>query len=171
MTQLPTLTTDRLVLRAPAPRDLNAFAAFYASDAARFVGGPMTAAETWRYLCQVIGHWSMRGHGRWMVTTKDSDTAIGLIGLHHPLDWPEPEIGWYLWSGNGRGYATEAAFAARDYAYQTLAWTTLVSMIAPANNSSVKVATRMGATRDADHTFENGTTAMVYRHPGPEDLA
>jgi hypothetical protein len=76
---IPTLTTDRLVLRAPAPRDVPAFAAFYRSEASRFVGGPMTEAETWRYLCQVLGHWTMRGYGRWIVTTRDDDIAIGVV--------------------------------------------------------------------------------------------
>ena len=147
------METERLVLRAPGPQDLNAFAAFYASEDAQFVGGPMTKPETWRYLCQVIGHWTMRGYGRWMVTLQSDDTAIGLIGLHNPLDWPEPELGWYLWSGNGQGYATEAAIAARDYAYDTLGWSTVVSIIDQGNDASVNIAERMGAVREAEPSF------------------
>ncbi len=164
---IPTLETERLKLRAPSPQDLPAFAAFYASDAAQFVGGPQTEAQTWRYLCQVIGHWTMRGFGRWMVTTQDDDTAIGLVGLHNPLDWPEPEVGWYLWTSNGNGYATEASIAAREYAYNTLGWNTVISMIAEGNEASVKVAERMGAIREADHQFADGSPAMVFRHPRP----
>lgn len=167
---IPTLHTARLTLRAPDARDLEPFAAFYASGAAKYVGGPQTKAETWRYLCQVIGHWSVRGYGRWMVTLKCDDTAIGLVGLHNPFDWPEPEVGWYIWSGLGQGYASEAGRAARQFAYETLGWTTLISMISPWNAASVGVAQSMGATRDPDHSLPHSGTVMVYRHPGPEAL-
>lgn len=166
--QIPTLTTERLILRAPGPQDIGPFAVFYATDASRFVGGPMGEADAWRYLCQVRGHWDLRGYGRWMVTLKDSDTAIGLVGLHNPLDWPEPEIGWYIWSGLGQGYASEAARAARAYAYETLGWTTLISMIAPGNDASVRVAQAMGAAREDDYTHAKFGAMMVYRHPSPE---
>ncbi len=168
---IPTLRTDRLILRAPLAKDLAVFAAFYASDDAKYVGGPMTEAQTWRYLCEVIGHWAVRGYGRWMVTTHDNDTAIGLIGLHNPLDWPEPELGWYLWSGNGQGYATEAAEAARAYAYNTLGWTTLISMIADKNDASIRVADRLGATHEGEHHFADGSYAQIYRHPVASPIA
>ncbi len=167
---IPTLTTERLILRAPAPKDVPAFSAFYASDAARFVGGPMTESETWRYLCQVLGHWAMRGYGRWILTTRDDDTAIGLVGLHNPLDWPEAEVGWYVWAGNGKGYASEAGRAARAHAYDTLGWKTVVSMIAAGNDASVRVATAMGATREDDFVHPVYGAMSVYRHPAPEAL-
>lgn len=165
---IPTLTTDRLTLRAPRPEDVPAFADFYASDAARFVGGPMTEAETWRYLCQVIGHWSMRGYGRWIVTLRGDDAPIGLVGLHNPLDWPEAEVGWYIWSGTGKGYAVEAGKAARTHAYDTLGWTTMVSMIATGNDASIGVAKAMGAQREDDYHHPVYGAMSVYRHPGPE---
>jgi RimJ/RimL family protein N-acetyltransferase len=167
---IPTLTTERLTLRAPGPQDLPAFAAFYASDAARFVGGPMTTAETWRYLCQVLGHWTMRGYGRWIVTLRDDDAAIGLVGLHNPMDWPEAEVGWYIWSGTGKGYASEAARAARNHAYTTLGWQTAISMIAAGNDASVRVAASMGATRQDDFHHPVYGAMAVYRHPAPQAL-
>lgn len=171
MMQIPTLTTERLTLRAPGPQDLAAFAGFYASDASKYVGGRQSEAETWRYLCQVIGHWSLRGFGRWMVTRKGEDTAIGLVGLHYPWDWPDREVGWYIWDGNGQGYATEAGRAARDYAYGTLGWPTVMSMIAPGNDASVRVAEAMGAVREDDYEHPRHGRLMIYRHPGPEALA
>ncbi|MEO0937849.1 MAG: GNAT family N-acetyltransferase [Pseudomonadota bacterium] len=166
----PTLTTDRLILRAPGPQDIGPFAAFYETEAAKFVGGPQSPADSWRYLAQVIGHWTMRGFGRWMVTTHDDDTAIGLVGLHYPMNWPEPEVGWYIWEGTGKGYASEAGRAARGYAYGTLGWTTVISMIAPGNDASIRVAAAMGAVREADWALPEREPIMVYRHPGPEAL-
>lgn len=164
---IPTLQTDRLILRAPQPEDHAVFAAFLASDATEHIGGTQTQAESWRYLCQVIGHWTMRGFGRWMVTLKDDDTAIGLVGLHQPFDWPEREIGWYIWSGTGQGYAREAGIAARDHAYNTLGWPTAMSMINPGNDASVRVAEAMGATRAPDYDHPRFGPLMIYRHPDP----
>ena len=170
---IPVIETDRLILRAPMEADLDPFAAFYASDAARFVGGPMTRAEVWRYMAFVLGHWQMRGFGRWIVARREApDRAIGLAGLHAPLDWPEPEVGWMLWDGNGKGFASEAGRAARRYAYDILGMTTLVSLIASGNEASVRVATRMGARREPkDFAHESFGTLMVYRHPSAAEVA
>lgn len=167
---IPTLETDRLILRAPGPQDVAPFAAFYASDASRFVGGPQNEADTWRYLAQVIGHWTMRGFGRWIVTLKGNDTAIGLVGLHYPLDWPEREVGWYIWSGLGKGYASEAGRAARAHAYDTLGWDTMISMIDKGNDASMRVAKAMGATLEAEYTHPRYGEMMTFRHPSPEAL-
>ena len=112
---IPTLETKRLILRAPGPQDFEPFAEFYASPRAKFVGGPLTAEGAWRMLAMEIGHWTMKGFGRWTVTRKDddTDTAIGMVGLFEPEGWPEPEIGWDLFTGaEGKGYATEAGRAA-----------------------------------------------------------
>ncbi|MGB3553603.1 MAG: GNAT family N-acetyltransferase [Jannaschia sp.] len=168
---IPTLRTERLILRAPRPADLAPFAAFYASDAARFVGGPRAEWETWRYLCEVIGHWHLRGYGRWIVTAQDDDAALGLIGLHAPLDWPEPEVGWMLWDGRGRGIATEAARAARDWAYGTLGMTTLISSIDPGNAASIALATRMGAAREGVFTHPKYGPVDIWRHPAAAEGA
>jgi len=165
----PTLTTDRLTLRALSAADFPAFADFYASDRAKFVGGPATAAASWRNLASEIGHWTLRGYGRWAVEETASGKFCGVIGLWCPLDWPEPEIGWDLMAGfEGKGYATEAALAARNYAYDTLGWTTAISLVITEQNAASRaVAQRMGATRDG--TFVHGSFGEleIWRHPGP----
>ncbi|MEM1350792.1 MAG: GNAT family N-acetyltransferase [Pseudomonadota bacterium] len=172
LTSIPTIETDRLVLRAPAAHDVAPFVAFFKSKASTGVGGPLPEYETWRYLAQVLGHWHLRGFGRWIVTTQDADAAIGLIGLHAPLEWPEPEVGWMLWDRNGQGLATEAATAARAYAYGTLGFKTLVSCIVENNPASRAVAQRLGAKRDAeDFVHPKYGTIQVWRHPSPEALA
>ncbi|MEM6889566.1 MAG: GNAT family N-acetyltransferase [Pseudomonadota bacterium] len=169
---IPTIETERLILRAPVEADVAPFAAFYASDASAFVGGPLPDYEVWRYVAQVLGHWALKGFGRWMVEEKATTGAIGLIGLHAPLDWPEPEVGWMLWSGNGKGYATEAAFAARAYAYEMVGLTTLISSISDGNENSMRVARRMGAVKEPEDYIHPKYGAMqIWRHPSPEELA
>ena len=170
---IPTLLSERLTLRAPAPKDLDAIYAFQSSDRSTFVGGPVDSkADSWSYLAGVIGHWQMRGFGRWVITeTGGDDTALGMVGPHYPFEWPEPEIAWTLYGGaEGKGYAFEAARLARDFAYQTLDWTTAVSMIAADNTRSIALAERLGCTRES--VFEHDTYGKMdmWRHPSPEEV-
>jgi RimJ/RimL family protein N-acetyltransferase len=170
---IPRLETERLVLRGPMARDWPLWRDFSASGRARHIGGPFDEPKAWRAFCHVIGMWVARGFGLFVVTRKTDDTAIGMTGPWYPIEWPEPEIGWTLWSpdAEGKGYAFEAAAAARRHAYGVLGWTTAVSYIAPANVRSIALAERLGATLDRDATAPNDASDLVYRHPGPEVAA
>jgi RimJ/RimL family protein N-acetyltransferase len=171
LANVPTLETDRLILRAPSLNDFEPSCAFYASERATFVGGQTGAEQVWRQLAVEIGHWQMLGYGRWSVVERSSGKVAGLIGLWNPMAWPEPEIGWDLYEGfGGKGYATEAAHAARSYAYDVLGWQTVISLLVPDNNASRAVAQRMGARRDGSFTHERFGYMEIWRHPSPEDL-
>lgn len=164
---IPTLETERLTLRAPGPQDVEPFAAFFAQDASKPIGGPLDLPATWRMLAGIAGHWMLRGFGRWIVTWKGQDTAIGLVGLHHPADWPEPEIGWTVWGdGLGKGVAQEAAIASRTFGFNTLRLPTLISSCAPDNPRSALVAERIGATRDGSWTHPEFGSFDIWRHGG-----
>lgn len=171
--EIPTLKTDRLILRAPRTEDFPVFAAFYAGPRSHFVGGPLTAELAWRMLAMEIGHWQLKGFGRWIVERRDTGAPAGLVGPFQPHGWPEPEIGWDLFDGQeGHGFATEAARAARDHAYRVMGWTTAISLVKPANTASARVCERLGARRDGAFTHERHGLMHVYRHPAPEaDLA
>jgi len=64
----------------------------------------------------------------------------------------------------GRGYATQAARALRDWATAAGGMRALVSYIHPENGRSVAVAERLGATRD-DTAPRQDPDDLVYRHP------
>ncbi|MBY5934563.1 GNAT family N-acetyltransferase [Tateyamaria omphalii] len=167
----PKLETERLILRAPDLSDFDALADFYTSPRAAFVGGPQSRELSWRALAQEAGHWVLRAFGRWTLIEKDTQAPVGIVGLWHPEGFPERELGWDLFNGaTGKGYATEAARAARDYAYNTLGWTTLTSLIAVENHNSARVAERLGATYDSDFTHERYGPMQLWRHLGPEAL-
>ncbi len=168
--EVPELATPRLRMRLPMLSDLEALAAFRGSERSRFVGGPNTRAEAFSQLCAVVGHWHLRGYGRWIVTDRATGAPLGLVGLHHPDDWPECEIGWSLFEGaEGRGIAEEAARATRDYAYGTLGWTTVISMIAPDNTRSLALARRLGAAHESDYEHPVFGQAQIWRHPAPAE--
>ena len=107
-----------------------------------------------------------------MVEVTETGEIVGNVGLWNPEGWPEPEIGWDLFEGaEGKGYATEAARAARAYAYDVLGWTTVISLVKPANEASARVAARMGAFLDSEFTHERWGHMQVWRHPAPADIA
>src|SRR5580692_11139014 len=97
-------------------------------------GGPLSRDDAWRQMAMLIGHWELRGFGMWAVEEKATGEFVGRVGLHYPEGWPGAEIGWALarrmW---GRGYAHEAARAALGVAFDSLAWTRAISLIAPEN--------------------------------------
>jgi RimJ/RimL family protein N-acetyltransferase len=164
--QVPTLETERLVMRAWRGTDHVAFAAFLANeDTARFIGGACDAADAWRRMCTQIGHWALRGYGSWVLEEKASGDWVGYSGLWNPHGWPEPEVMWGLKPEvRGRGYATEAAGRARVFAYDNLGWRTAISLIAPENRPSQKVAERLGAQREGKIELRS-SVADVWRHP------
>lgn len=169
MMTIPTLTTARLTLRAFEADDFDTFAAFYAAERSRFVGGIKTRAEAWRQFALEFGHWHLHGYGNFAVTETATGKLAGYAGPWNPEGWPEPELGWSLFEGfEGKGYATEAALAVRNWVYDDLGWTTAISLVDPGNAASAKVCTRMGAWHEKDITHEMFGQIQIWRHPAPE---
>ncbi len=166
------LETERLILREWRESDLDAFAALWAdAETAHFIGGVKTRGDAWRSLAMQVGHWGLRGYGLFAIEDKASGAFAGWAGPYSPEGWPEPEIGWTIVKAfQGRGLATEAALASRDYAYRTLGWTTAISLIDSTNIPSQRVAAKLGATRDGIFTLR-GADVDVYRHPSPAQLS
>jgi len=58
----PILETQRLILRAPAAEDFDAWAAFAADEETmRHLGGAQDRAVAWRSICTMTGAWTIRG--------------------------------------------------------------------------------------------------------------
>lgn len=164
MTDIPDLRTVRLRLRAPILADYPAFAAFMASDRARYMGGPHVGWAAWGSFCHDIAGWRLFGHGALMIDRLSDGACIGQVSINHGPLFPEKELGWMLYDGfEGHGYAAEAAAALRDWAFATLRLETLVSYIDPANAPSIRLAQRLGALRDAAATPQDDGD-LVYRH-------
>lgn len=167
---IPVLDTPRLRLRAPAAADFEAEAALLADPArTRFLGGPQDREQAWRSFAAGLGHWLLRGFGRWAVEETATGAYCGLVGPWFPEGWPEPEIGWTLTAAaEGRGLAFEAAQAARAHAYDALGWTTAISLIDPGNTRSVTLAERLGAHWEGEFNHVRFGRMGIWRHPAPE---
>jgi RimJ/RimL family protein N-acetyltransferase len=169
---IPTLQTERLILRAPRLDDFEAVAGVLTSERARYMDGPFSRTEAWHQFAAAIGSWALLGHGVWSIEDRASGAYCGEIGLNRPVHFPENELGWFLVTDRtGQGIATEAARAARAWAYTERGWTTLVSYVDPANAASIRLAERLGAVRDPGAKTPNGEGCLVFRHPGLEALA
>jgi RimJ/RimL family protein N-acetyltransferase len=141
------LETDRLILRPPSGDDLEPWYAFSRDEETmRHLGGVQPRSPAWRGLCQVTGAWTINGYSMFSVVEKATGRWVGRLGPWVPADWPGTEVGWGLsrdvW---GRGYATEGATAAIDWAFDTLGWTEVIHCISPANLPSQSVAKRLGS--------------------------
>lgn len=143
------LETERLILRDIDPeRDFDAWAETMADEeTVRFIGGQvLDRANTWRNMAAVIGHWQIRGYGFFSVESKETGEWLGRVGPWYPEGWPAPEVGWTImrkyW---GKGYATEAARASVDYAFDTLGWDRVIHVILKGNEASMQVARKLGS--------------------------
>ena len=171
MHPIPTLMTARLTLRAPRVEDFEPFAAFLASDRAEMERGRQDRDGAWLHFSSAVSGWVLRGYGAFSVTDRRTGGYLGEAGIFREHNYPEPELGWMVVSeAEGKGIAFEAARAVRDWAYDALGLTTLVSYIAPENARSVRLAERLGAARD-DAAPRPWADCLAYRHPGPEALA
>ena len=149
------LRTERLILRRWRPEDQEAMAAINSDPAVtEFLNGRMDAAETAAFLDRTRKHWAEHGFGHWAVEPLDGPLAgelIGFVGVAYPGYLPElaarPELGWRLAAPSwGKGYATEAALAARDDAFGRLGLGELISIVHPENERSRRVTTKVGMT-------------------------
>ena len=143
----PTIETDRLILRPPKAEDFSGFCDLMAQDSsARFIGGVQSPALVWRTLCTMTGAWTISGVSMFSVIEKATGNWIGRLGPWSPEGWPGTEIGWGLLpAAQGKGYATEGASAAMDYAVDILGWQEVIHCIDARNAASLKVAERLGS--------------------------
>ncbi|PRY23697.1 RimJ/RimL family protein N-acetyltransferase [Aliiruegeria haliotis] len=162
---IPTVETERLTLRAFRIEDFETYAAFFASDRACHVGGPKDRRGAWGDFTSDTAAWQLRGAGMWAVDHKETGALAGWVGIVETVFYEEPELGWMLTEAfEGQGLAREAALAARDYAREKLGLDGLVSFIEAGNTRSIRLAERLGATRE--ETRDNGRGPFhVYRHP------
>lgn len=91
-----------------------------------------------------------QGHGLWAVVLRESGEMIGQCGLTWQ-DWEGRrvlEVGYLFQRAYWHhGYATEAAAACRDYAFEQLDTQEVFSIIRDNNYPSQRVAQRNGMTR------------------------
>ncbi len=160
---VPTITTDRLILRCIDSADLDRWVEISSDpEFYRHLGGPTDRAGVWRNMALQLGHWALRGYGLWAVEEKTTGNLVGRVGLWGEEDWPGVEAAWFLdpavW---GRGYATEAGAAAIRFAFEKVGVDEVISVIRPDNTRSIRVAERLGETFQRTE-FLHGADKSIY---------
>ena len=168
---IPALETARLRLRPMAPGDFAAYAGFMAGPRSAGMGGPFDTGEAWGMFCHDASGWALYGLGALMIDRRADGACLGQVGINQGPLFPEPELGWLLYDGfEGQGYASEAARALRDHAFDDHGLPTLVSYVGPENRASARVAERIGGIADAHAARQPGAENeedLVFRHdPG-----
>ena len=149
--EIPTLRTERLVLRAFRASDIDAWAAMEANPEVRRYRGnnPRTREEAWAAMATNLGQWALLGYGVFALERMCDRAFIGSCGVNHPPDWPEAELAYALAQEHwGQGLAAEAVLAARHWAVASHGFSRLASFILPDNSRSIRVAQKLGATRE-----------------------
>ena len=120
-----------------------------APAAAASPSSPPTATSGWTTTKR---HWERFGFGPWAVIEREGGDYLGRVGLR----WSEIgdragiEVLWAIDPRrHGEGFAAEAAAAALELAAE-LELDEVFAMILPTNAASLRVAEKIGMTRDGD---------------------
>lgn len=162
------LATDRLILRAWEPRDLEPFAALNADPAVmRHFPQLLSRAESDALVDRLALRWLQEGICFGVAERQVDRAFVGMVGLAQVTSGPHEgavEIGWRLarpmW---GQGYATEAARAWLAEGFTKLDLTEIVAFAVPENLPSHAVMRRIGLQRDPSRDFEH--PALPPGHP------
>ena len=149
------LTTARLRLEPMADAHLDGLHAMNADpEVMRYISGkPETREETQAVIDRVKARWAEVGYSWWTFFERETGEIVGAGCLQNlrreeqPLPDPQApmELGWRLRRDrHGRGYASEAAFAMGDWAFDTFAPAELLAVCDPANAASSNVMRRVG---------------------------
>ena len=149
------LETERLILRPMLKADLDALLLIFTDPKvmAAFNHPLFTREQMQRWLQRNLDHQNEFGYGLFSVLLKETGELIGDCGLEQMEDQGAAELGYDFRSGFwNQGYATEAACAVRDYAFDVLKLPRLISLIRVGNLSSKRVAEKVGMTLAEEFT-------------------
>ncbi|MGL9748769.1 GNAT family N-acetyltransferase [Enterococcus sp. DIV0170] len=145
------IETKRLYLRELQPSDREALSKILQDEQTMYAyEGAFSDAEVQAWLDKQLKSYQRNGFGLWAAVLKETGEMIGQCGL----TWQELageqvlEIGYLFqrafWH---KGYASEAAMACKNYAFEMLQADEVFSIIRDTNGPSQRVAERNGMTR------------------------
>ncbi|NIM99601.1 MAG: GNAT family N-acetyltransferase [candidate division Zixibacteria bacterium] len=151
------IETKRVILRKMTTGDLDDLLRIFSDPKvmASF-GGILFDREKMRHWVQRnLDHQERYGYGIFCAILKENGELVGACGLHHVEadGLPQVELGYDFRSAYwGRGLATEAAGALRDYAFGQLGLQRIISLIRTHNKASMRVAEKIGMVREKEWT-------------------
>jgi RimJ/RimL family protein N-acetyltransferase len=173
---VPEIETERLLLRGPAPTDVDVWATCVADPEfnrfqPKFDLTPRERAE--RKLTTYQRGWEREPvpYMGWVITTKADRRLIGLCEVSSDDEGTEGEVGYFLcpacW---GQGLTTEAARATVRYAFEHTTWDHIMGTVAPLNVASMRILDRLGFVRETEMTSQE-YAAMIAAVLGDPKIA
>jgi ribosomal-protein-alanine N-acetyltransferase len=142
------LETARLRLRELVPGDLDFMAEMLAdAEVMRHYPARLTRELSADWIERQIARYAADGHGLWLAEEREGGKPVGQVGLVRQTvnGVEECEVGYLIHQDYWRhGYATEGALACRDYAFNTLGKSRVISLVRPENAASQGVAKKLG---------------------------
>jgi RimJ/RimL family protein N-acetyltransferase len=174
------LRTERLLLRGWRQSDREPFAALNADpEVMRHFPRPLTRQESDALAEQADADLRRQGWGLWALEERATGRFLGFTGLARPRFeasfTPAVEVGWRLGRAAwGFGFATEAARAVVQLAFDELDIDELVSFTVEGNARSRAVMRRLGMRHDPADDFDHPNVPegefrrhVLYRLPAP----
>jgi RimJ/RimL family protein N-acetyltransferase len=151
------LTTARLRLEPLSDVHFDGFHALNADpEVMRYITGtPETPEQTRAVIERVKARWADTGYSWWALISRESDQFVGAACLQNLRRETQPlpdrdcplELGWRLRREHrGKGYASEAAYALGDHAFDALKPHEVLAVCHPENAASAAVMQRIGMT-------------------------
>jgi RimJ/RimL family protein N-acetyltransferase len=157
-----TIETPRLRLRPLADNDTESFIAMFTDpEVMRYVTPVPLGRDTAKAgFDHYRGLLPTKGYGWWAAETKDHASFAGVILLQDvaftAAFTPAIEVGWILARDHwGKGYATEGARAALDYAFTVVRLDQVVALTTATNLPSQRVMQRLGMKHDTADDFDH----------------
>lgn len=164
----PILVSERLIFHPFTEDDLPLLTELHSDpEVQRTLGGMWDAATIGQRLSRFVAEQTERGHSKWKVFTRHGE-FVGRAGVSFFERTGELELGYTLarafW---GKGYATEAAAAVRDWTFETQRVDHIIGFTDLANLASQRVLERIGMRRMPDADLGHGSLSALYRLDRP----
>jgi ribosomal-protein-alanine N-acetyltransferase len=148
------LETERLLLRQYIEEDSPfLYSIFSDLETMKYYPAPFSLEQTQDWVRKNQERYKKDGFGLWAICLKENNEIIGDCGLVKQVvdGKTEVEIGYHInkkhWS---KGFATEAAKSCKEYGFYNLELAKLLSIIDPMNLASIKVAERIGFSKEKE---------------------
>ncbi len=157
------IETDRLIVRPWREEDRATYlATCNTPSVTAHLDGPASVEDIDRAIERIAASQRDNGFCFWAAERKSDGAFLGYCGLKIANDGGTPidgqiEMGWRLREdAQGQGFATEAAAACLEWAWDHLDVRRIVAITVPANERSWRVMERLGMARRPD---------LDYAHP------
>jgi ribosomal-protein-alanine N-acetyltransferase len=163
------IITERLILR---PFQIDDFTAIHQllsdPDVMRFsLNGPYCKEKSTEFMTQCIDKSNKKQPSLLAIIDKKSNLMIGSCGFYAQkiLGKKELELGYRLLKNHwGKGFATEAALAVKNHAFNEMGLTRLISLIEKDNIASIRVAEKNGFKLEKEMLYDGRIYVCIYAH-------